>query len=250
MLPSDKTTQVRLQNATALAAVPSSQGSDGDSVASAVPLPPPPLDAAAAKRRLRVLLADPSINICHLVTELSLMVGLPGIGQPPEAVSNAEASLKAALRRVVDPSGPAFRSLSNGLSAALLLHMLFGCGDGSGSGEGSSGGGSSVPDVPALVGRILGRLGAGILTDDVMALGAQLLALAGVSEGLHLSAVYEPLASLALEQHAHAVAAAAAAPGGGGATAVAAVAEAMAGAEDKEQQQAAALAHMQAAPSP
>ncbi|KAG1659233.1 hypothetical protein FOA52_009002, partial [Chlamydomonas sp. UWO 241] len=163
----------------------------------------PSLDARAAKRRLRVLLADPSLNIGHLVTELSLMAGLADAGLTQEEQVKAEAALKTALLKVLDPAGPAYRSLANGLSAALLLHMLLGCDSGASP---QSDGDSGPPDVPSLVSRILGRLGASILTEDVMALGAQLLGIAGVSEGVHLPEVYEPLARLALEQQAAAVA--------------------------------------------
>ena len=45
----------------------------------------PPLDSQDAKRRLQILLADPSLQLQHLVTELAALAGLPQMGLLPEA---------------------------------------------------------------------------------------------------------------------------------------------------------------------
>jgi len=143
-----------------------------------------PWDRAAAKRRLQIVLADPSLQLQHLVTELASMVGLPSLGLPAEVQLRAESQLKSSLLRMVDPNSGAFRSLANGLSAALLAHML----------TGGMGGQSGAA-------RALGRIGATVVAEDLAALGSKLLKLAGVNEAVHLAEVYEPLFSWAVQQH-------------------------------------------------
>lgn len=144
-----------------------------------------PWDRAAAKARLQVLLADPSLQLQHLVAELSHMAGLTSAGLPPDQQSKAEAQLRQALLRVVDPAGAAFRSLSNGLAAALLACLL--CG-------------TRGDATTAMVSRLLGRIGAGLLVPDVLKLAAQLGTLAGVLEAVHGQQLLTPLVAKALTQ--------------------------------------------------
>lgn len=144
-----------------------------------------PWDRAAAKARLQVLLADPSLQLQHLVAELSHMAGLTSAGLPPDQQSKAEAQLRQALLRVVDPAGAAFRSLSNGLAAALLACLL--CG-------------TRGDATAAMVSRLLGRIGAGLLVPDVLKLAAQLGTLAGVLEAVHGQQLLTPLVAKALTQ--------------------------------------------------
>ena len=179
------------------------------------PLPPAtPWDHQAAKRRLQILLADPSLQLQHLVTELAATAGLSQLGLPPEAQLQAEGQLRQGLLRVVDPAGPAFRSLSNALAASTLLHMLLGR-EGAvavpvpaATGVAEDPAVSSPPQVQqqqrvgvdAMVARLLGRVGGGIVAVDVAELAARLLALAGVTEAVHMDTVLGPLSSLAQEQ--------------------------------------------------
>ena len=179
------------------------------------PLPPAtPWDHQAAKRRLQILLADPSLQLQHLVTELAATAGLSQLGLPPEAQLQAEGQLRQGLLRVVDPAGPAFRSLSNALAASTLLHMLLGR-EGAvavpmpaATGVAEEPAVASPPQVQqqqrvgvdAMVARLLGRVGGGIVAVDVAELAARLLALAGVTEAVHLDTVLGPLSSLAQEQ--------------------------------------------------
>ena len=130
----------------------------------------------------------------------------------------AEAQLKQSLLRVVDPAGPAFRSLSNAFAASLLLHVLLGeNGEVSATRGGISGGGSSsqsesegpqgetapVGELPrrvsvgAMSARLLGRVGGGIVAGDLAQLAGSLLALTGITEAVHLDTVYAPLCSMA-----------------------------------------------------
>ena len=44
-----------------------------------------PLDPQETKRRLQILLADPSLHLQNLVTELAALSGLPQMGLSPEA---------------------------------------------------------------------------------------------------------------------------------------------------------------------
>ena len=125
---------------------------------------------------------------------------------------------------MVDPAGPAFRSLSNAFAASLLLHVLLGengevsiaTPGGTGGGGGSNGGGVSsslsesegpqqhmtpVGDlqrvsVGAMSAKLLGRVGGGIVAGDLTQLAGSLLALTGITEAVHLDTVYGPLCSM------------------------------------------------------
>ncbi len=152
------------------------------------PIPPRPAalaawDPRAAKQRIQILLADPSLQLGDLVTELATAAGLAGL-QDEAARLASEAQLKTALQRIVDPSGPAFKSLSNALAAALLLHMCLG-----------------GPDVEeAMAARVLGRVGGGVVAQEAKALAADLLLFAGVVEAVHGETVLEPLLHLIAEE--------------------------------------------------
>ena len=205
LLVSQFRSQLAAQSVTATAAAaaaavasrtgPESSSSSSDTVAPAVAPSLPPLDLQATKRRLQILLADPSLQLQHLVSELASTAGLGAMGLPVEDVLRAEEQMRQSLLRVIDPSGPAFRSLSNALAASLLLYLLLGK-------EGSVDVASSVAPnavnpsmmgVQTMVARLLGRVGGGIISGDVEELAGQVLALAGVIEAVHLDAIINPL---------------------------------------------------------
>ena len=213
LLVSQLRTQFAAQGAAAAAAASvagSSPAISSDPIApERTPQPPPVLDPQATKRRLQILLADPSLQLQHLVTELTSTAGLAAMGLPVEVMVRAEEQMRQGLLRVIDPAGAAFRSLSNALAASLLLVMLLGkegvvvvAEAGASQQQQQQQHDSSsqrTMSVKAMVARLLGRVGGGIVAGDVEDLAEQMLVLAGVTEAVHLDSIYTPLFSQILD---------------------------------------------------
>ncbi|GAX81364.1 hypothetical protein CEUSTIGMA_g8795.t1 [Chlamydomonas eustigma] len=147
-------------------------------------------DPKATKQRLQILLADPSLQIHRLVTELAVAAGIHQVGVSLQEQLAAEGQLKQALLKLVDPAGPAFRSLSNALAASLLLMALTGARLESGESLPSPspsdlGGAGLVPSVGELVSRLLGRVGGGMVATEVSDLARRLLSVSAVLETVH-----------------------------------------------------------------
>ncbi|KXZ46916.1 hypothetical protein GPECTOR_39g410 [Gonium pectorale] len=161
---------------------------------------------SAATRRLLAVVADPGMRLPHLTAELAALAGVAGDEE-------AEARLRRVFVGLMDPSSAAFRSISNALGAALVVHMTLGTTaapgsgtaptHGSAAGPGSSAGrsvgtssgtttGSGGGVAGAAAAALLGRVGASGLAPDVAALGGRLLALCAVNEAVH-GELYERL---------------------------------------------------------
>jgi hypothetical protein len=158
------------------------------------------MQADAARRKLRVVLASPTLTLPDLTAELTQMVRQgapaptsPGASAPAQATepgshptqpaaagpggsdeAEESAALQAAIRTLMDPASGAFRSVSNALAGALSLHLLLGPAAVAGD-----------PAVGRAVGSLLGRVGAGPLASDVGPLAERLLAVTAVSEAVH-----------------------------------------------------------------
>ena len=178
-----------------------------------VALPPwTPAQAAAGRRRLAVVLADPSMRLADLVTDLTALAnegwapapaaegaaaggggGEQGgaAGAPPSSRAAAaalqppvsEARVRALFTSLVNPQSAGFRALRANLCAAAACALLHG------------------PDSllarpassPALA-SLLQRAGASALAEDVAALAARLAAVAAAQEAV-FGEVLEALAS-------------------------------------------------------
>ena len=125
---------------------------------------------AGMKRRLAALLADPSVRLPDLATELARM-GQPDSTPPtPESCKAMESALSSMLVR----TSPGFKAVSNAISTALITRLLSGPG---------------VSIAPALA-----RAGAGVLSEEVEGLAAKLGEIAAIGEAVH-SSLYERLSA-------------------------------------------------------
>lgn len=139
---------------------------------------PAALDVAAAKRRLTAVLADPDMRLPDLAAELSRLAER-STAQQADAAS--EASMQAALNRMLTRSSGAFKAMCNGLATALQMLLLAGPEAVKGSAE-----------VGAVLGSVLARCGAGHLKSEVVELAVKLDAVAALSEAVH-GGVYQKL---------------------------------------------------------
>lgn len=112
------------------------------------------------KRRLAALLADPSVRLPDLATELARMAH-PESSPAPESCKAMESALSSMLVR----SSPGFKAVSNAISNALITRLLAG---------------PNADIVPALA-----RAGAGVLRQEVEALAARLGEVAAIGEAVH-----------------------------------------------------------------
>ncbi|GFH19922.1 uncharacterized protein HaLaN_16954 [Haematococcus lacustris] len=156
----------------------------------------PPLNAhagQAAKRRLLVLLADSSVGLPDLVTELSRLVaheagprtftghtadGGHTVANVAEAAATLnleeEAVLSRSFKALVEPGSVAFSAVKEALSRVLTLHLLLGP--------------LAIRQEPAVrraAASMLAQEGAAVVAEDLAQLAQQLLALCGVSEAVH-----------------------------------------------------------------
>ncbi len=152
--------------------------------------PLPPQEQAAARRRVLVVLADPSMNLGSLVSELHRLCTMGGGASPNEGAGDAvadEAALGAAFRALMNPSSAAFTSISNALAGSLAVHLLLG-----GAAVAADAGGAG-----RAVAALLGRVGAGALAGEVAALAGRLARVCGMTERVFAPA-YEVLLAPAL----------------------------------------------------
>ncbi|KAL6747933.1 hypothetical protein V8C86DRAFT_1238533 [Haematococcus lacustris] len=157
----------------------------------------PPLNAhagQAAKRRLLVLLADSSVGLPDLVTELSRLVaheagprtftghtadGGHTVANGAAGAATAlnleeEAALSRSLKALVEPGSVAFSAVKEALSRVLTLHLVLGP--------------VAIRHEPAVrraAASMLAQEGAAVVAEDLAQLAQQLLALCGVSEAVH-----------------------------------------------------------------
>ncbi len=151
----------------------------------------PPADAAAARKRLMVVLSDPSMSLTGLVSELYRLATSDATTPAADAVAE-EAALGTAFRALMNPSSAAFTSISNALAAALSLHLLLGSAAVAADAGGSAG----------AVAAVLGRVGAATMADDVASLAQKLATLCAVSENVFgpVYASLDPLTSQSSSQ--------------------------------------------------
>ena len=122
------------------------------------------------KRRLAALLADPSVRLPDLATELARMAS----PDAPEAMPEASKGMETALGTMLVRSSAGFKAVSNAISNALTTRLLAGPG---------------VSIAPALA-----RAGAGVLSEEVEALAARLGEVAAIGEAVH-GGLYERLSA-------------------------------------------------------
>lgn len=129
------------------------------------------MGAAGMKRRLAALLADPSVRLADLATELARMAQTTAQSDPtPEASKAMEKALGSMLVR----SSGGFKAISNAISNAIATQLL---------------GGPGANIMPSLA-----RAGAGVLSKEVEALAVRLGEIAAIGEAVH-GHVYEMLSA-------------------------------------------------------
>mmetsp|Transcript_1262 Transcript_1262/g.3629 ORF Transcript_1262/g.3629 Transcript_1262/m.3629 type:complete len:1021 (-) Transcript_1262:324-3386(-) len=127
----------------------------------------------SVKARLSSVLMDPSLSLRDVAAEMAQALG-----------SDGEEALFGSLQRLLSPSGGAFQSMSAGLGSALCLHLLFPNHSRSGP-------------VKAEITKALARCGGTPLQEEVKTLGANLAAVAAVTEAVHGATVYSHIFSSA-----------------------------------------------------
>ena len=120
------------------------------------------------KRRLAALLADPSVRLPDLATELARMA------QPDAVTAESSKAMETALGSMLVRSSAGFKAVSNAISSALLIRLLAG---------------PNASLAPALA-----RAGAGVLTEEIEALAARLGEVAAIGEAVH-EGLYERLSA-------------------------------------------------------
>lgn len=123
---------------------------------------------AGMKRRLAALLADPSVRLPDLATELARMGRVDASDPTPESCKAMESALGSMLVR----SSGGFKAVSNAISTALIMRLV-------------AGPGANI--MPSLA-----RAGAGVLSEEVEALAARLGEVAAIGEAVH-GGLYEQL---------------------------------------------------------
>ena len=128
------------------------------------------------KRRLMGILADPSMRLPDLATELTRLAG-------SDSDAQSQSAMEAALNRMLMRSSGAFKALSSGIGNAIQLQLL--------SSPASS---QSDAGLKQAVSSALARCGAGTLGAEVSQLALRLSQTAALSEAVH-SSVYQRLLS-------------------------------------------------------
>jgi hypothetical protein len=121
----------------------------------------------AARRRLFIVTADPSMSLAALVTEVAVHAGA-------EAGVEGEAAVKTSLTSILSPTSTVYRAVRSNVGAALLAHLLHG-----------GGGGDPAEHAPRATAALLTKVGASALVGDVAALAAKLATTAAVLEAVH-----------------------------------------------------------------
>lgn len=127
------------------------------------------MDRSRHKSRLLVLLADQNIDLDSLACEIASSSGDESVVQTVKA--------KKALQALLNVEGPAFRSLSRAISASLVAQVML----------------PRAQEAKDASIKILGRVGVGIIAEDVGSLSSKLSAFASIHGSIFMTEVYSPL---------------------------------------------------------
>lgn len=122
-----------------------------------------------AKRRLLILFADQSMDLDSLACEIAASSG-------DDSAPQVEKSKKA-LQALLNVEGPAYKSLSRAISACLFAQVML----------------PRASEANEASMKILGRVGVGIVAEDVEHLSSKLSDFISVHGSIFLSEAYAPL---------------------------------------------------------
>jgi hypothetical protein len=122
-----------------------------------------------AKNRLLILLADQNMDLDSLACEIAVFSG-------DDSAPQVEKSKKA-LQALLNVDGPAYRSLSRAIVACLFAQVMV----------------PRAQEAKEASMRILGRVGVGIIAEDVEHLSSKLSDFISVHSQIYLNEVYVPL---------------------------------------------------------